>query len=392
MPNHSELVAAGNTAAGSELATADANELDVAHSPRKARFKKSAADMEQMVEHYPAGVREDTVWTQGFLREHCNGNLELLRAVAEKIGFKRSQAFFYNALNGHAYSPGKGKGDVAFWRELVGRLREHDRTATAAGKLGFILTPTYRCIENFIHERRLADAACKFGIITGPTGSQKSACRKYYRSLYNHGRTVGFEAPSRQSLPAFERKLAEQYDASVGNSAPARQASIRKNVRNDKTIMIDNAQRLFIHTAGNKQPIFDYVMELQEDTDCTIILWVCEDFVANDLEQQAAKAYFEQLVGRFGGMSDILRLPKHTPASDLRTIARAYDLHDGAGAMEYLTRWSREPGRIRILFSRLARARQFSTLDGRDRVTLADLAEADTYIPPSVGEDEGGAE
>lgn len=375
---------------GAELAVQPRSEIEVVSNPNKAFLRKSAADLENAVALYPEDVRGATVWTQGFCREHCNGNIELLRAVAEKLGFKRSYAFFYNALNGYSYKPGKGKGDQAYWLELVAALREHDRSATATGKRGFIETPTYRCIANFIDERRAVNAPCKFGIITGPTGSQKSACRKYYRLLNNHGMVVGFEAPARQTAAALERKLGEQYSAKSAALAADRTAEVRRNLDYRKTVMIDNAQRMFIAGAGNRQPLFEYLLETQEDTDCTVILWVCEDFVDGDLTTGAAKKYFEQLVGRFGGMSDILRLPQFTPAADLRVIARSYGLKDGPSAMEYLKRWSQQAGRIRIVFHRLTRARNFAQLDGRDRITLDDLAEVDTYIPAAIGDDDGG--
>ncbi len=373
-----------------QLAVRGSEEISLA--PNKAFLRKSQAELEQAVALYPEPVRIDTVWAQGFCREECNGNIELLRAVCEKLGFKLSYSFFYNALNGYSYKPGKGKGDPGYWREIVAALRDHDRTSTAAGKRGFIETPTYRCISQFIDERRAPNAPCKFGIITGATGTQKTACRKYYRTLNNHGKVVGFEASARNSIVSFQRKLAEQYSAKIGRNAAAREEAIRDNVNEMKTIILDNAQRLFFHNQGNRQPVFDYLLELQEDANCTVILFVTEDFVKGDLTQGAARNYFEQLVGRFGGMGDILRLPDFAPRSDLRCIARAYGLKDSAGAMEFLQKWSRLPGRVRIVFHRLNRAKNFAAADGRDRITIADLQEANDYVPPAIGDDdEGGA-
>lgn len=383
------MTATSETIAGDETKVALREDAALAvNSPHKAFLRKSQAELEEAVALYPEDARIDTIWAQGFCREQCKGNIELLRAVAEKLGFRRSQAFFYNALLGHSYKPGKGKGDVVYWRELVRALREHDRMSTQAGKLGFIETPTYRCYANFVDELRAPSCPCKFGVITGPTGGQKTACRKYYRLLNNHGRVVGLEAPARKSIPALQRKLAAQYNAKTGNNAATREEAIRDNLNDSKTIIIDNAQRLYIAGAGNKQPIFDYLLELQEDTNCTVVLHVTEDFVTGDLTQGAARNYFEQLVGRFGGMSNILRLPAVTPLGDIKCIARAYGLRESAGAIEMMERWAKQPGKIRILFHRLNRARTFAKLDGRDRITLSDLAEANEWVPPSIGEEE----
>ena len=57
-----------------------------------------------------------------------------------------------------------------------------------------------------------------------------------------------------------------------------------------------------------------------------------------------------------------------------------------------LYKWSRQPGRIRIVFDKIQKAQEFARLDKRDRITLDDLAEADTYTPPAVGSDSEGGE
>lgn len=369
--------------------------------PPRTFLEKSAADLEHMVAHYPEPARTETIWTQGFCREACQGNLELLRAIAEKLGYSYSRAYFNNVLQGYYFrlrKPREGQkgtsrieGNPAAWCEIVAALRKHDREMTTQGKLGFIETPTYRFVRSFILEHWAPGAVCKFGGITGPTGAQKSAIFKYLRLLNNHGKMVHFEAPARPSIVAFQRKLAAQYHAKIGNNASAREESIRENVTAEKCIIIDNVQRLYHPHAGADQPVFNYLLELQDDTGATFILSFTDDFFRDDLTAGRAKGYFEQFLGRMGGLSDILRLPAHTPEPDLRAIARAYHLHDGTGALEYLERWSRIDGRIRIVFARLNRAQKFAQLDDRDRITLADLEGADTYQPPSVADDEGGA-
>jgi hypothetical protein len=367
----------------------------VAQTAQKSSFlNKSQADLERSIAHYPETAREATIWAQGFCREECKGNIQLFRSISEKLGFKYSQSYFYNILYGHYFKTKKstdGKtridGNVGAWLEIVEALRKHDQTNTAAGKLGFIETPTYRCIYNFITERRARGAACKWGGITGPTGAQKSECAKYYKLLHNHGRTVYLEAPARKSLGAFQRKLATQYGAPIRSTTNAQEAEIRDNVNEEKCIIVDNAQRLYIPGRGNAQPIFDYLLELQDDTGCCVILFFTEDFVNGDLSGGRAKNYFEQFIGRLGGFDDILRLPKFTPIADLKVIARAYGLEPGTGAMEYLTKWSRLDGRVRLVFHRLNRAKQFAQLDGRNRINLDDMAEANSYIPSAIGEE-----
>jgi len=189
-------------------------------------------------------------------------------------------------------------------------------------------------------------------------------------------------------------KLAACYHAKgsdVRHRATNRELAIRENVNNTRCIIIDNAQRLYDERRGSVQPCFNYLLELQDDTRCTIILSFTEEFLKEDLTAGAAKDYFEQFIGRMGGLDNVLRLPEWTTAADLRVIARAFGLESGKGAMEYLHKWSRTRGRVRIVFDKLQIAQEFAKADGRQRITLADLAEADTYVPPSTGADEGGA-
>lgn len=355
----------------------------------KSFLNKSQADLERAIAHYPDNAREATIWVQGLCREVYKGNIELLRAEAMKLGHDYSGSYWGNVLNGHYFKIKRGRidGSVTGWLDLVDALKKHNEQAVATGKMLFVETPTYRCFYDFITEHRAPGASCKFGGITGPTGSQKSECLKYYRVLHNHAQTVYFEAPARKSLVAFQRKLAAQYGAPIRSNTSAQEDEIRRNVTADRCIIVDNAQRCYFPGRGNDQPIFDYLLELQDDTKCAVILCFTEDFAKGDLSTGRAKNYFEQFIGRMGGWEDVLRLPEYTPKSDLRVIAKAFGLEPGEKAMDYLTKWSRLPGRVRLVFHRLKRARSFAQLDGRNRINLSDMAEADTYIPPAVGED-----
>lgn len=358
----------------------------------KTFLASSQADLERAIGHYPEEARQDAIWLQCYTRDNCKCNIELLRSTAEKLGYNRSSSYWNNCLRGYYFRKKRGNkidGDPDAFREIVAALRKHDEQSTLAGKFGFIETPTYKCVCDYINERRALAAACKVGGITGPTGSQKTACLKYHRMMHNHGRTFYFEAPARKTVCGFTRKLGSLFNAKISNKANIREEEIRRNITEEKTIIVDNAQRLYMPEKGNQQPIFDYILELQEDTNSTWILSFTEDFAHGDLVAGRAKNYFEQFIGRMGGGTEILALPPHTPASDLRTIARFYGLNPKSETvMKYLTAWSRLPGRIRILFQRLQRAKQFAQLDGKKHITLEVLAEVDSYIPPSIGEDE----
>lgn len=382
-----------------EPAASDAASLVTANGTRNvARMKRSLADYDRGIAHYPTPIRERVRWLQGFWLEECQGSNSGLRGIACKAGFDKSEEYYYNLLGGYNFKTATGtwKEDGKAWGEFLEIFEAIKRYAEAAARQGrqpFVETPTYRCIADFITARRSLNAVCKIGGITGPTGGQKTAALKQYALLNNHGAVIRLEAPACNRVGVLQRKIADKYHIPASRLIynATREAAIREQVNETRAIIIDNAQRLYVPGKGSDQPCFNWLLELQEDTECTLILSFTTDFT-DVLTAGRAKGYFEQFIGRMGGVQDLLRLPDHTPAADLRVIARAFGLQDGKTAMEYLHKWSRMDGRIRIVFSRLQRAKEFAKLDGRERITLADLEEAHTWTPPAYGTDTEGEE
>lgn len=358
----------------------------------------SLAELQADVAHYPPELREPTLAVQAFFVQACNSDLGVLTSLAvDKLKFERGTTYFQNWIKGYYF--GKGGGDLkaggqgrADWLRFCKLLREYAQAGAAAAMLGTLETPTFRAIHSFVVERTAADAPCRFGGIVGPTGSQKTASLKLTALKLGFPRAVRFECPARPALGAFQRKLAEQYNARVGNRREKIEESIRLNVKPDSVLIVDNIQRAFIPHKKDDQPIFNYLLELQEDVNCTMILPLTPAFLGS-LESGTAAGYFEQFVGRMGGLDNLLRLKDYTPMADIRYIARQYNLHDGEAAVEMMQKWSKMPGRVRILFAKLNRARVFAQLDGRTRVTVADLEASDTFTPPDSIElpDAGGA-
>lgn len=357
------------------------------------RMKRTLADYERGIAHYPDAIRERVRWLQGYLLDQHSGSALSLRTIALKAGWEKSEEYFYNLLGGYYFKSATtmwkegGKGWSEFL-EIHEAVRRYADQAARQGRLPFVETPTSRCVADFITARRSLNAVCKIGGITGPTGGQKTAALKHYALHNNHGTVIRIEAPACARVPVLQRKIADRYKIPPSRliTNASREAALREQINESRCIIIDNAQRLYVPGKGSDQPAFNWLLEIQEDSECALILSFTTDFT-DVLQAGRAKGYFEQFIGRMGGAQDILRLPDYTPASDLRVIARSFGLQDGKTAMDYLHRWSREDGRIRIVFSRLQRAKEFAKLDGRERITLADLEESHTYTPPAIGTD-----
>ena len=367
-------------------------------NPTRARTTKSLADLEKGISHYPEPISTDARWLQGFFLDHCQANVLTLRHIAAKLGHDKSTEYFYNFLHGYNFNSATGtwvKGGKAWteFLEMADSLRRYQQQAARAGRLQFVQTPTYHCVANFITAKRALSAVCKIGGIIAPTGGQTSESFKFYRDLNNHGQVTHLEAPASGSLTNLQCKILEQYHVTgvkLTYTATRAQA-LRDNVNETRCIIIDNAQVLYKASAGADQPCFNWLREIYDDKRPTIILKFTEEFL-KDLNQGAAKGYFEQFIGRMGGLNSILRLPEFAPAADLRVIARSFGLDAGKTAMEFLYKWSRQPGRIRIVFDRLQLAQTIARAEGRARITLADLDAADSYVPPSTGSDDEGGE
>ena len=356
--------------------------------PVLTRTSKSLSDFEVGTSHYPEPIRTETRWLQGFFLDHCAGNAESLRAVACKTGNDKSKEYFYNILCGYNFKGGAGdwKHGGRAWSEfleLVSALRRHDQQIARLGQLPFIQTPTYHCIANFITAKRAVSAVCRIGGIIAPTGGQTSESFKFYRTLNNHGAVGHVEAPANGSLHALKSKILEIYHAKKSDIKIRKDGTLREEINETRTIIIDNAQVLYLAKHGNDQPAFNWIREIYDDKRPTIILKFTEEFLG-DLERGNAKGYFEQFVGRMGGFNSLLRLPAHAPEADLRCIAHAFKLR-GEGAYELLYKWSRQAGRIRIVFDKIQLAQTFAQEDKRDRIQLADLEEADAFVPPAIG-------
>jgi AAA domain len=211
----------------------------------------------------------------------------------------------------------------------------------------------------------IGDRVCKFGAVVGVTGTQKSACFREYQIRNNHGACRHIEAPETASMAKFVDDLAMAIGVSRHTGQSEKVNIITRSVNERQCLIVDNVQRLYKPKAHGDQPVFNFLQKLQDDTGCTIILSYTPDFTAV-LEQGADSGYFEQFIGRMGGLRTAVRLPDFAPREDILMIAQSFGLKEASKHATYLEKVSRERGRIRILFEALQDARQFAQEDSKD--------------------------
>jgi len=320
--------------------------------------------VEALTEHYPEPTRTDARWLAGFLRVRCTRNLSALCAIAKKRKFDTVETTFSKILRGKMFDEeGQPCMKLKTFEQIIIALRQEDKLAELAGRVPFIETSTWVDIKNYIDFKRAPDTVCKFGLIIGPTGAQKGACEKQYALRNNHTVVVYMESPETPTMGKFITKLGTAYGVSEFHNMEKKRERINECVTDRSTIIIANIQRMYKPRRGWDQPIFNYLQQLQDDTNCTIILECVIEF-QQTLMAGMDKGYFEQFEGRVGGQSEFLILPEKTPAEDVLAIAEAFKLADAEKHLEALQSIAGRRGRIRILFNALQKAKRHAG-DGR---------------------------
>jgi DNA transposition AAA+ family ATPase len=314
-------------------------------------------------EGYPPDVREGSRWLAGYIRRRHAGQINSLIETCKKLNLEKDYTYFNRILNGKYFLPDrvtqKIVGSPENFLELMTALRKLDQSQSRAGLPAFIETPTWFLVRDYIDKKRWVGRINKFGGIIGHTGTQKTACVQHYAELNNHGMVVKMESPVKPRMTDFITDLARCYGIPATAKSSVKKSRISESVNEHKTIIIENVQRLYNADEGDQQEIFGTLQKIQDETQCTIIMTYTPAF-ARVLSNGNDAGYFEQFVGRMGGLRKALILPPFATKEDVRAIGAAFKLEDLDEHLKYLQAISRQPGRIRVLFDDLQEAKQLA--------------------------------
>ena len=345
------------------------------HSADHLQLRLDDKTVEAKTELYPEQVREPARWLAAFVREKCNRQISILAEKCKRLGFETDYSYWHKIICGKYFvtDPKTNRliGSPQNFLQVIEALRKNEKIEWRAGRPPFIETPTWEMVRDFIDKKRNPKRVNKFGGIVGPTGSQKSACFKQYRQLNNHGKVIHIEAPANGRMTDFLTDMAVAYGESASKTGEKKRSAITQAVNETKCIIIDNVQRLYAPARGGEQPVFTFLQKLQDDTDCTVIMSYTPDFV-RVLTAGMDRGYFEQFVGRMGGLKKTLVLPEFAPRGDILAIAESYQFKDADKHIKYLELIAREPGRIRTLFEDLQEA-QAEAAEANEPLTIEHL-------------------
>lgn len=336
-------------------------------------LRLEASWLDQIATTYPEEVREDFIWLASYLRDKCSRNIDVLCAQLKKIGLTTSDTTISRIVRGKLFvEEGKPIMRLTAFRNMVDALRSQDRISSMAGKVPFVETSTWHGIRDYIDMRRADESVCKFGLIIGHTGSQKTACLTQYVLRNNHGTCTHIEAPHSASMGDLLTDIGKRYGVSVWSSVSAKRNRITEQLNEKKTLIIDNVQRLYRPERGWSQPVFNWLQKVQDESGCTVILCSIPDF-QETLQGGIDKGYFEQFEGRCGGANEFHVLPDYAPKEDVEEIAAAFKLVDYREHTKELMEIARRRGRIRVLFFALQNGKR---LAGKHPLTIKHVRKA----------------
>jgi DNA transposition AAA+ family ATPase len=330
---------------------------------------------------YPAELREGVLWVGWYVREHCNRNLETLVERAKEVKVTLDKTSWSKVLRGKNNRDKDNQPlEVPIVNEAklaahIAKIREAHRLHEMAGKVPFVMTPTSDAIFNFVDRKRAPGTINRFGVIIGYTGTQKTATLKEYARRNNHGACVWMEMPENGSLTEFIKMLSTKYGGNYNESYGRARNRIFETLtpkdREDRfrTIILENCQGGYNFERGAKQPIYDFIRRVQEETQCAFILTFTPEFAQRLETEMALKGYFEQFEGRAGGAKGFLRLPDFPTDDDVLAIAQAFGLQHAEKHLPYLSAIAQERGRVRRLFEDLQGAKKDAE-DAKQKLTI----------------------
>lgn len=327
--------------------------------PSTLSWDDSAIDRESAA--IPAPWREDYRWLKTWVRDRCAREPGVLVERARTLGIHYDRTTWTRILRGRSFASSSGESRKTAivsgerFAEAVEALRTHVRAETLRGRVAFVETTTWEDVSQYISAKRARDRVNRWGIVVGPTGSQKTCCFKEYRRRQDPDLVWWLEAPADGGVGTLLNRLSVGASLGHGMSAAVKRARLLDTLREHHTVIIDNVQDLYC-AGETAQPAFSLLRRLQDETGCCVILSITPAF-ERELLTGLMMGYFEQFEGRTGGRRNWLRLPEYAPEEDILRIARAFDLAEPKRHIKKLVEISREPGRIRRLFDDLQEAR-----------------------------------
>lgn len=328
----------------------------------------------EAIAQYPESVKEDVVYIAQTLAERYDGDTKAMAADLKHVKLDRSESWFYKLVSGKYMQDGVFTAGETTVAAIAKALREIAAGNFVGGIIPHTETDNVKIVRAAIDAARFRGNVCKWVLIVGPTGSQKSHSVMNY--AYTHEECFYVEAPDKPNATELIRRLARVAKCPKNEN---KKEWLEDSIRENSVVIIDNAQRIYDARRGLAQPVFSYLQTLQDSSRCVMVLVFVDEATGEDSLTRIMlgkdRGYFEQLIGRAGGVDRIVRLSTLTSDADLLAFAKSAGFKDAALRREILPvlrGLAKREGKVRIALKALQEAARAAFAQRRD-VNLEDF-------------------
>lgn len=312
-----------------------------------------------------------------FVRDECKRDMDVLVERARLQGVTIDKTNWVRVFKGRWKHDADGNelaspyvSATKLLQAMTAILRQV-RVELLEGGMPFVETSTFETIRRFIEKKLRKDRVNRFGVILGPTGTQKTA--SYKELAMRLPLLKWMESTDNGSLKEFVIRFAVKCGASRSISyGPARAKIFEAMMPHNgepKGIIVDNMQDMVksdkkliaMGKSIETQPAYQFLRSLQDETGCAIIWSITPE--NEDQMFKSESIYLEQFEGRAGGRDGFLRLPNHPPKRDVVAIAAALGLKNAETHGDLLFSIAKQRGRIRRFFEIMQEAKDEAALD-----------------------------
>ena len=334
--------------------------------------------IEAEVQLFPKEIQPLFTWLKTHVRDECKRDVDVLVEQARNVGVTIDKTNWVRVLKGRWKHDADGNElpspyvSATNLLQAITAIQKKVRVELLQGGMPFVETTTYHTIKRFIEKKLRKDRVNRFGVILGPTGTQKTASYKELAKRIPYLKWM--ESTDNGSLKEFIIRFAVKCGASRSIAYGPARAKIFESMEpvhgQPKGIIVDNMQDmvksdkklLAMGKSIDTQPAYQFLRSLQDETGCAVI-WS----ITPENEEQMFRGdsiYLEQFEGRAGGRDGFLRLPNHPPKRDIVLIGEQLGLKDAEKHADVLLTIAKERGRIRRFFEIMQDAKDEAALDG----------------------------
>jgi hypothetical protein len=327
---------------------------------------------------FPKEIQPLYVWLKRFVRDECKRDVDVLVSRARTVGVTIDKTNWVRVLKGRWKHDSDGNElanpyvSATNLLQAITAVQKEVRVELLQGGMPFCETTTFHTIRRFIEKKMRKDRVNRFGVILGPTGTQKTASYKELSMRIDNLKWM--ESTDNGSLKEFIIRFAVKCGASRSISYGPARAKIFESMMPvngmPKGIVVDNMQDMVksdkkLSAMGKSietQPAYQFLRSLQDETGCAVIWSITPE--NEDQMFNTQSIYLEQFEGRAGGRDGFLRLPNHPPKKDVILIAETLGLKDAERHGDLLFSIAKQRGRIRRFFEIMQEAKDEAALDG----------------------------